>query len=333
MSEENKHAKHGARYKARRHAAEILFEAEARDLDPVEVTRTREELSAGPEPVSAPVRPYTKQIVEGVAVNLDLIDFAIERELTDTDWTFDRLPGVDRAVLRVASWELLFNGDDVPNKTAVTQAVELVSELSTDDSPSYVNAVLDAMWKNPESPADALARAEAEAEAERLAREQEIAERRAEAERRAAENAAFAIEGLDDVDGEDIAVTSFDDDDDSFAADADDAVPSQVGGSASLYGGGFSEAPASEPESAPEEIGVVTSLPHTFEYAPSVEEEGETPTGGPETTEAQSELVGNNEPEVSTQGEELDVDKLEPQAPSTEDTTAAAEPNEGEGTD
>ena len=128
-------------------------------------------------------------------------------------------------------------------------------------------------------------------------------------------------------------MTSFDDDDDSFAVDADDAVPSQVGGSASLYGGGFSEAPASEPESAPEEIGVVTSLPHTFEYAPSVEEEGETPTGGPETTEAQSELVGNNEPEVSTQGEELDVDKLEPQAPSTEDTTAAAEPNEGEGTD
>lgn len=282
MSEQNNHAKHGARYKARRHAAEILFEAEARDIDPVEVTRTREELSNGPDPVTAPVRPYTRDIIEGVAVNLDLIDFAIERELAETDWTFDRLPGVDRAVLRVATWELLYNSDDVPQKTAVTQAVELVSELSTDDSPAYVNAVLDAMWKNPESPADALARAEAEAEEARLEAEREAEERRAEAEARAAENAAFTIEGLEA-------------EDDSFAVDRE-FTPEESADE------GLSGAEGTvEPE-----IGVVSGLAHTFSYSAasdSPESAGATEVTTPEPAISGSEMEESNDTDDGTSDE------------------------------
>ncbi|EEI26556.1 MULTISPECIES: transcription antitermination factor NusB [Corynebacterium] len=289
MSENNTHSKHGARYKARRHAAEILFEAEARDIDPVEVTRTREELSHGPEPVTAPVRPYTREIIEGVAVNLDLIDFAIERELADTDWTFDRLPGVDRAVLRVATWELLFNASNVPQKTAVTQAVELVSQLSTDDSPAYVNAVLDAMWKNPESPADALARVEAEEEQRRLEAEREAEERRAEAERRAAENAAFTIEGLE-ADADADTVTEVAD------VAPEDPVPSDDAGEA-------------EPTSPPE-IGVVSGFTHTFTY--SQEDEG---AAGSDSPEADSD---SSEPAVAGAG-----DKDRAAAPASESPWSA----------
>lgn len=274
MSEQNNHAKHGARYKARRHAAEILFEAEARDIDPVEVTRTREELSNSPDPVTAPVRPYTREIIEGVAVNLDLIDFAIERELAETDWTFDRLPGVDRAVLRVATWELLYNSDDVPQKTSVTQAVELVSELSTDDSPAYVNAVLDAMWKNPESPADALARAEAEAEEARLQAEREAEERRAEAEARAAENAAFTIEGLEA-------------EEDSFA-DSHDFAPEES-----------TEEEDTDSESTSEpEISVVRGLAHSFSY--SADSNASEPSFAAEDAPAENAVYDNEAEETST---------------------------------
>lgn len=130
--------KFGTRHKARKRAVDLLFEAEARDIDPAELARERIELADSDETVQR-VNPYTVTILEGVADNLDRIDSTIESYLKD--WTLERLPAVDRAVLRVGVWEL-FHAADVPPVVAVDQAVELARQLSTDESPSFVNGVL-----------------------------------------------------------------------------------------------------------------------------------------------------------------------------------------------
>lgn len=137
----DKFKRRGARYKARRRAVDILFEAEARDVDPIAVIEDRVELARLPEPPVAPVAPYTQEIVRGVAFELDRIDETIARFLAE-DWTLPRIPAVDRAILRVSTWELLFNAE-VPRKTAVVEGIELASEYSTDVAPPYINAVLD----------------------------------------------------------------------------------------------------------------------------------------------------------------------------------------------
>jgi N utilization substance protein B len=85
------------------------------------------------------VHAYTKTLVEGVADDLDRVDGTIESYLKD--WELSRLPAVDRAILRIAVWEL-FHANAVPPVVAVDEAVELAKELSTDDSPSFVNGVL-----------------------------------------------------------------------------------------------------------------------------------------------------------------------------------------------
>ncbi|AQA26084.1 transcription antitermination factor NusB [Rhodococcus sp. MTM3W5.2] len=128
----------GARHKARKRAVDFLFEAEARDLDPVDLATERAEL-AGTDDAVAPVSPYTVTLVTGVAENLDRLDRVITDHLQD--WTLERLPAVDRAILRIAVWEL-FHATDVPPVVAVDEAVELAKELSTDDSPGFINGVL-----------------------------------------------------------------------------------------------------------------------------------------------------------------------------------------------
>lgn len=128
----------GARRKARRRAVDLLFEAETRGADPVELAHERVTMSAG-DPSVAPVNDYTVVLVTGVRAEGPRIDDAISENLRE--WTLDRLPAVDRAVLRVATWELL-HADDVPPAVAVDEAVELARDLSTDDSPRFVNGVL-----------------------------------------------------------------------------------------------------------------------------------------------------------------------------------------------
>ncbi|MBF6126277.1 transcription antitermination factor NusB [Nocardia brasiliensis] len=128
----------GTRHKARRRAVDLLFEAEARDVDPADLLDERTELATRDQAV-APVHAYTHTLVEGVADDLDRVDGTIESYLKD--WELSRLPAVDRAILRIAVWEL-FHANDVPPVVAVDEAVELAKELSTDDSPSFVNGVL-----------------------------------------------------------------------------------------------------------------------------------------------------------------------------------------------
>ncbi|MFI6361739.1 transcription antitermination factor NusB [Nocardia sp. NPDC050630] len=128
----------GARHKARRRAVDLLFEAEARDVDAADLLSERAELATQDQAV-APLHAYTHTLVEGVADDLDRVDGTIESYLKD--WELSRLPAVDRAILRIAVWEL-FHANDVPPVVAVDEAVELAKELSTDDSPGFVNGVL-----------------------------------------------------------------------------------------------------------------------------------------------------------------------------------------------
>lgn len=135
----------GSRYRSRVTALCLLFEAECRDVDPVVLAEERREYAralneSGEEGVSQ-VSEYAIKLVNGVAVELDHIDETIDASLTN--WTLDRLSAIDRAILRIGSWELLYAVDDVPPVTAVDESVALAREYSSDDAPSFVNAVLD----------------------------------------------------------------------------------------------------------------------------------------------------------------------------------------------
>jgi transcription antitermination protein NusB len=126
------------RHQARKRAVDLLFEAEARGLSPVEIVEVRTALTEAKQDVAA-LNPYTETVARGVGEHTAHIDDLISSHLQG--WTLDRLPAVDRAILRVAVWELL-HAEDVPEPVAVDEAVQLAKELSTDESPSFINGVL-----------------------------------------------------------------------------------------------------------------------------------------------------------------------------------------------
>ena len=128
-----------ARSKARKRALDILFECDTRDVMPVELL---DERAAMADP---PVNEYTSVLVRGVAEHILRID-----ELLTTyaqGWTLDRMPTVDRNVLRLGVYEVLY-ADDVPDAVAVSEAMSLVRDLSTDESPAFVNGVLGSIVRN-----------------------------------------------------------------------------------------------------------------------------------------------------------------------------------------
>ena len=122
-----------ARSKARKRALDILFESEQRGLPTLELLTERQTLGEHPVP------EYAADLVRGVASNRERIDELISWNLVD--WTLDRMPAVDRNVLRIGVYELLW-ADGVPDGVAISEAVALVEDLSTDASPSFVNGVL-----------------------------------------------------------------------------------------------------------------------------------------------------------------------------------------------
>ncbi|MBX5485688.1 N utilization substance protein B [Mycolicibacterium hassiacum DSM 44199] len=126
------------RHQARKRAVDLLFEAEARGITPAEAAEARNAL-ADKDPDVSPLNPYTVTVAQGVTEHAAHIDDLIASHLQG--WTLERLPAVDRAILRVAVWELLY-AEDVPEPVAVDEAVELAKHLSTDESPGFVNGVL-----------------------------------------------------------------------------------------------------------------------------------------------------------------------------------------------
>ena len=133
--------KPGTRHKARKRAVDLLFEAEAKNVSPVDLVAERRELVRSDESIGV-VAEYTERIVAGVTADGPQLDAVLTSHLRE--WTLPRLPAVDRAILRLAAWEL-FNTPDVPPVVVVDEAVELAKELSTDDSPAFVNGVLGRM--------------------------------------------------------------------------------------------------------------------------------------------------------------------------------------------
>ncbi|GLZ35922.1 N utilization substance protein B [Lentzea sp. NBRC 105346] len=124
----------GARSKARKRAVDFLYEADLLGTDPVTLLAER----VG-SPDVPPVNDYTVALVEGVTAHRARIDDLISEH--SEGWTLARMPAVDRAVLRIGLYELLW-ASDVPDAVAIDEAVELAKGLSTDDSPRFVNGVL-----------------------------------------------------------------------------------------------------------------------------------------------------------------------------------------------
>ena len=122
-----------ARSKARKRALDILFEAEQRGLPVLELLSERQSLG------ETPVPEYAAELVRGVASHQPEIDDLISENAVD--WTLERMPAVDRNVLRLGVYELLW-ADDVPDGVAISEAVLLAQDLSTDASPAFVNGLL-----------------------------------------------------------------------------------------------------------------------------------------------------------------------------------------------
>ena len=124
-----------ARTKARKRALDLLFEAEQRGLNAADLLRER--LAA---PVTeAPLSEFTADLVSGVVEHWTQID-----ELLTTysqGWSIQRMPAVDRAILRLGAFEVLYS-TDVPGPVAISEWVLMATEISTDDSPKFVNGLL-----------------------------------------------------------------------------------------------------------------------------------------------------------------------------------------------
>jgi N utilization substance protein B len=131
-----------ARTKARKRALDILFESELRSL-PLGDTLA-ERIAAG-EP---PVNDYTVELVEGVRTHRQRIDGVLSEFARG--WTLQRMPAVDRNLLRIGTFEVLYN-DEVPDEVAVSEAVGLARELSTEESPAFVNGLLANVVRNKSS--------------------------------------------------------------------------------------------------------------------------------------------------------------------------------------
>jgi len=127
-----------ARSRARKKALDILYASEMRGEDAVDALDRAIEAGEGPS------NPYAALLVRGVVEHRVRIDELLTEY--SQSWALNRMPAVDRNVLRIGVFELLWS-EDVPDAVAVDQAVTLVQQLSTDDSPAFVNGVLGTMMR------------------------------------------------------------------------------------------------------------------------------------------------------------------------------------------
>ncbi|WP_067973729.1 transcription antitermination factor NusB [Nocardiopsis trehalosi] len=129
----------GARRKARRRAVEVLYEAELRGTSVAEVIERRR---AQPEP---PINAFTEELAAAVDQRRGRIDRLLGEYAIG--WTLERMPVVDRNILRMGAYELLW-ADDIPDGVAIAEAVAVAKELSTDESPSFINGLLSRLMEN-----------------------------------------------------------------------------------------------------------------------------------------------------------------------------------------
>lgn len=129
----------GARRKARRRAVEVLYEAEVRGITIEEVIKRRR---AQPEP---PINEFTERLARSVDERRGRIDELLDEYAIG--WTLERMPVVDRNILRMGAYELLW-AEDIPDGVAIAEAVAMAKELSTDESPVFVNGLLSRLMEN-----------------------------------------------------------------------------------------------------------------------------------------------------------------------------------------
>jgi N utilization substance protein B len=127
-----------ARTKARKRAVDAVFAADLRKISPLTLLDDVADLAADRQNQET-IFGYAREIVQGVVDHHEEIDDLLETY--SQGWALDRMPNLDRTILRVGVWEILHN-PDVPDAVAVNEAVELAKELSTDDSGSFVNGLL-----------------------------------------------------------------------------------------------------------------------------------------------------------------------------------------------
>ena len=127
-----------ARTKARKRAVDAVFAADLRKISPLSLLNDVAELASDRQNQEA-IFGYARQIVQGIVDEHDEIDDLLETY--SQGWALDRMPNLDRAILRVAVWEIIYNVD-VPDAVAVNEAVELAKELSTEDSGSFINGLI-----------------------------------------------------------------------------------------------------------------------------------------------------------------------------------------------
>ena len=126
-----------ARSKARKAALDLLYEADIRGTNAIETLNLRDVIEEGPD--ARPIREYTRELVNGVGENYRKID-----ELITTyaqGWDMDRLPAVDRNILRLGIYEILWS-TSIPDGVAIDEALTLAKELSTDGSAGFIHGVL-----------------------------------------------------------------------------------------------------------------------------------------------------------------------------------------------
>jgi transcription antitermination protein NusB len=124
-----------ARSKARKRALDILFEADQRGLNAETLLAQRIAKPATEHALS----DYTIELVQGVVAKWNQINELLASY--SQGWTIERMPAVDRAILRIGAWEVLYS-ETVPDGVAISEAVVLATSLSTDDSPTFVNGLL-----------------------------------------------------------------------------------------------------------------------------------------------------------------------------------------------
>jgi transcription antitermination protein NusB len=130
-----------SRTKSRKMALDAIFAADLRKINPIELLDGAAKQQLGRQN-QAEIVGYARQIVAGVATDFEAIDNRIEA--FSHKWSVERMPSVDRAILRIAVWEILFN-DDVPDPVVIAEAVELAKLYSTGDSGAFVNGLLGAI--------------------------------------------------------------------------------------------------------------------------------------------------------------------------------------------
>lgn len=115
-----------------------MFAADLRKLNPLELLQTTED-SVSDRQNQTEIFEYARKIVDGLVEKYEEVDDAID--MASHQWKIDRMPTLDRAILRVATWEILFE-EQIPDAVAISEAVELAKEYSTEDSSGFINGVL-----------------------------------------------------------------------------------------------------------------------------------------------------------------------------------------------